>query len=196
MPARTPLQGGILLLQRRAGLVQGLSNIGGLSLDGAPARTVRDEELMLVRVSPGHRLGHALSNELLRLLLEPVRQTLQEEKTENIGLVVAAIGWTRAGLSAADQRYCSSWVTLSLFACKWRVFITVGDIGGSPTTALFFRAGVGRGNHAAKLASLHSSSEISPAGPDFRQGFPSQYCPSPNRRACGSFGDLSLPAAL
>ena len=46
---------------------------------------------MLVRVGPRHLLGHALGDELLRLLLEPVRQPLQEEQAEDVGLVVAAV---------------------------------------------------------------------------------------------------------
>ena len=84
-------QRGVLLLQRRASLVQGLPDIRGLTLDRAPARTVRNKKLVLVRVGPRHRLGHALCNKFLRLLLEPIRQPLQEEQAEDVGLVVTAV---------------------------------------------------------------------------------------------------------
>ena len=81
----------VLLLQRRAGLVQRLAEVGGLLLDGAPTRPVGHEELVFVQVGPCHCLRDAVRNELLRLLLEPVRQPLQEQQAEDVGLVVAAV---------------------------------------------------------------------------------------------------------
>ena len=81
----------VLLLERRARLVQRLSDVVGRPLNGAPARPVRHEELMLVRVGPRDFLGFPLRDQLLRLLLEPVRKPLQEEQAEDVGLVVAAV---------------------------------------------------------------------------------------------------------
>ena len=56
-----------------------------------PPRAVRHEELVLVRIGPRHRLGHAVGDELLSLFLEAVRQPLQEQQAEDVGLVVAAV---------------------------------------------------------------------------------------------------------
>ena len=85
------LQRAVLLLQCRARLVQRLADVGGRPLDRAPPRPVRHEELVLVRIGPHHRLGHAVGDELLRLFLEAVRQPLQEQQAEDVGLVVAAV---------------------------------------------------------------------------------------------------------
>ena len=85
------LERGVLLFERRARLVERLTDVGGRLLDGAPTRPVGHEKLVLVGVSPGHGPGRALGDELLRLLLEPVRQPLQEEQAEDVGLVVAAV---------------------------------------------------------------------------------------------------------
>ena len=109
------LQRAVLLLQRRARLVQRLADVRGPLLDGAPPRPVRHEELVLVRVGPRDILGHALRDKLLRLLLEPVRQPLQEEQPEDVGLVVAAVDRPAQDVRR-DQRYCSSCATLSTLA--------------------------------------------------------------------------------
>ena len=84
-------QGAVLFLQGCARLVQRLADVRGPLLDGIPPRPVRHEELVLVRVGPRHLRGHALGNELLRLLLEPIGQPFQEEQAEDVGLVVAAV---------------------------------------------------------------------------------------------------------
>ena len=81
----------VLLLERRARLVQRLPDVVGRPLDGAPTRPVRHEELVLVRVAPRDIFWLTLRDQLLRLLLEPVRQPLQEEQAEDVGLVVAAV---------------------------------------------------------------------------------------------------------
>ena len=81
----------VLLLERRARLVQGLADVVGRPLDGPPPRPVRHEELVLVRVGPRDIFWLSLRDQLLRLLLEPVRQPLQEEQAEDVGLVVAAV---------------------------------------------------------------------------------------------------------
>ena len=84
-------QRGVLLLQRRARLVERLADVRGPLLDGAPPRPVRYEELVLVGVGPRDVLGHAVGDQLLGLLLEPVREPFQEEQAEDVGLVVAAV---------------------------------------------------------------------------------------------------------
>ena len=84
-------QGAVLLLKRRAGLVQRLTDVGGLLLDGAPPRPVGHEEPVLVQVGPRHCLRDAVRNELFRLFLEPIRQPLQEEQPEDVGLVVTTV---------------------------------------------------------------------------------------------------------
>ena len=88
---RERLQRAVLLLERRARLVQRLADVVGRPLDSAPPRPVRHEELVLIRIGPRHRLGDALGDELLRLFLEAIRQPLQEEQAEDVGLVVAAV---------------------------------------------------------------------------------------------------------
>ena len=50
-------QRAVLLLQRRARLVQGLPDVRGLPLDGGPPRPLRHEELVLVRVGPRDGCG-------------------------------------------------------------------------------------------------------------------------------------------
>ena len=57
-------QGAVLLLQRRARLVQRLADIRGLLLDRAPPRPVGHEELVFVQVGPCHCLRDAVRNEL------------------------------------------------------------------------------------------------------------------------------------
>ena len=82
---------GVLLLQRRARLVERLPDVRGRRLDGIPPRPAGHEELVLVRVVPRDLVGHPVGDELLGLFLEPVGQALQEEQTEDIGLIVAAV---------------------------------------------------------------------------------------------------------
>ena len=84
-------QRGVLLLQRGARLVERLADVRGPLLDGAPPRPVRYEELVLIGVGPRDVLGHAVGDQLLGLLLEPVREPFQEEQAEDVGLVVAAV---------------------------------------------------------------------------------------------------------
>ena len=92
MPARTPSSALFCSSSaRRARLVQRLADVVGRPLDSGPPRPVRHEELVLVRIGPRHRLGDALGDELLRLFLEAIRQPLQEEQAEDVGLVVAAV---------------------------------------------------------------------------------------------------------
>ena len=82
---------GVLFLKRRARLVQRLSDVRGRLLDCIPPRPPGHIELVFVRVVPRDLLGHPVGDEPFRLLLEPVRQPLQEEQTEDVGLVVAAV---------------------------------------------------------------------------------------------------------
>ena len=84
-------QAAVLLLQRRAGLVQRLPDVRCLLLDRAPPRPVGHEEPVFVQVGPRHCLRDAVRNELFRLLLEPVRQPLQEQQAEDVGLVVTTV---------------------------------------------------------------------------------------------------------
>ena len=84
-------QRAVLLLQRRARLVQGLPDVRGPLLDGVPPRPLRHEELVLVRVGPRDGFGQPLGDELLRLLLEAIGQPFEEEQAEDAGLVVAAV---------------------------------------------------------------------------------------------------------
>ena len=82
---------GVLFLKRRARLVQRLSDVRGRLLDCIPPRPAGHIELVFVRVVPRDLLGHPVGDEPFRLLLEPVRQPLQEEQTEDVGLVVTAV---------------------------------------------------------------------------------------------------------
>ena len=91
------LQRAVLLLQRRARLVQRLADVGGRPLDSAPTRPVRHEELVLVRIGPRHRLGHTLGDELLRFFLEAIRQPLQEEQGRRCRSCSRCCRSTRAG---------------------------------------------------------------------------------------------------
>ena len=90
-PGEDAFQRAVLLLQGRARRVERLPNVCGRLLNSAPPCPIRHEELVLVRVGPCHRLGHTLRNELLRLLLKSVGQPFQEEQTEDVRLVVAAV---------------------------------------------------------------------------------------------------------
>src|SRR5664280_763172 len=77
----------IRVFERRARLVQRLTDVCGNLLKRGPASTLRDEELVFVRV-----FGvEFLLLEILALLLEPVRQTLQEKQTEDVILVVRRV---------------------------------------------------------------------------------------------------------
>ena len=90
-PGEDAFQRAVLLLQRRARLVQGLPDVRGLPPDGAPPCPLRHEELVFVRVRPRDGARQTLGDELLRLLLEAVGQPFQEEQAEDVGLVVAAV---------------------------------------------------------------------------------------------------------
>ena len=64
------LEGGVLLFEGRAGLVQRLADVGGGLQDGAPPRPVGHEELVLVGVGPGDVVGESAGDKSLRLLLD------------------------------------------------------------------------------------------------------------------------------
>ncbi len=89
-PASTPSSAGVLLFQRGARLVERVAEVRGDLLDLRPARPLRDEELVLVGV-----LGVvAALDQGLALLVEAVRQALQEEQAEDEVLVVGGVDRT------------------------------------------------------------------------------------------------------
>ena len=76
-------------------------------------------------------LGHAVGDQLLRLLLEPVREPFQEEQAEDVGLVVAAVDRPAQDvgrgpevlLELGDAQRLSRWVGSldhRLGGCRWR----------------------------------------------------------------------------
>ena len=77
----------ILLFERRAGLVEGVADVGRRFLDLRPSRPLGNEELVLVDVL---RIG-ALFDQRFALFVEAVSESLQEEQPENVVFVVGRV---------------------------------------------------------------------------------------------------------
>src|SRR5262245_30705057 len=90
-PEKDSFESCVCLFERRARLVQGVTNVFRELSDLLPASALGDEELMLVWIRPSHIFVFTVRDQLLRLFLEAIGQSLQEQKSEDVVLVVRRV---------------------------------------------------------------------------------------------------------
>ena len=74
-----------------AGHIQLLPQVHRRTGQGRPADLFGNEEFVLIHIGQGNLPGHALPYRRLHLLLEAVRQPLQEQDGEDVVLVIGGV---------------------------------------------------------------------------------------------------------